>query len=349
MSKTLPVTVRITRKEALALLKNAPLLELGRMADDARRRRHSGKTVTFVIDRNINFTNICINRCRFCAYFRDAGHPESYLLSHEAIFDKIAETVALGGTQILLQGGLHPDLNIEYFEDLFRAIKSRFDINLHALSAPEIFYIARQSGLSVPKALARLKAAGLGSIPGAGAEILSDRVREAISPNKIKTAQWLGVMEAAHKQGIRSTATMMFGSGEGPDDIIAHLDAIRRLQDRTGGFTAFIPWTFQPSNTDIDIRPATGADYLRVLALSRVYLDNIANIQASWVTQGIKMAELSLRFGANDLGSTMIEENVVAAAGVSYRVSMEELVEAAHNAGFRAAQRDTFYKIIKRF
>lgn len=349
MSKALPETGRITRKEALSLLKNAPLLELGRMADDARKRRHSGKTVTFVIDRNINYTNICINRCRFCAYFRDAGHPESYLLSHEAIFDKIAETVALGGTQILLQGGLHPDLNIEYFEELFRAIKSRFDINLHALSAPEIFYIAKQSGLSVPKALARLKAAGLGSIPGAGAEILSDRVREAISPNKIKTAQWLGVMEAAHKQGIRSTATMMFGSGEGPDDIIAHLDAIRKLQDRTGGFTAFIPWTFQPSNTDIDIRPATGADYLRVLALSRVYLDNIANIQASWVTQGIKMAELSLRFGANDLGSTMIEENVVAAAGVSYRVSMEELVEAAHNAGFRAAQRDTFYKIIKRF
>jgi cyclic dehypoxanthinyl futalosine synthase len=349
MSKAALNEKRLTRKEAIALLKNAPLLELGRMADDARRRRHSGKTVTFVIDRNINYTNICINRCRFCAYFRDAGHPESYLLSRDEIFGKIAETVALGGTQILLQGGLHPDLNIEYFEDLFRAIKSRFDINLHALSAPEIFFIAKQSGLSVPKTLARLKAAGLGSIPGAGAEILSDRVREAISPKKIKTAQWLGVMEAAHRQGIRSTATMMFGSGEEPDDIIAHLDAIRRLQDRTGGFTAFIPWTFQPSNTDIDIRPATGADYLRVLALSRVYLDNMANIQASWVTQGIKMAELSLRFGANDLGSTMIEENVVAAAGVSYRVSMEELVEAAHNAGFRAAQRDTFYKIIKRF
>lgn len=340
---------RLGRREALGLLKKAPLLELGRMADRIRKRLHRRKIATFVIDRNINYTNICVNRCRFCAFYRDSDHHESYLLSRKQIFDKIEETLKLGGTQILMQGGLHPELHIEFFEELFRDIKSRYDIHLHALSAPEILHLAGRSGISVRTALSRLKAAGLGSIPGAGAEILSDRVREAISPRKIRSSEWLGVMRTAHSLGIPSTATMMFGSGEKPDDIIAHLSALRSLQDKTGGFTAFIPWSFQPENTDIDVSPASGVEYLRVLALSRIFLDNIQNIQASWVTQGIKMAELALRFGANDLGSTMIEENVVAAAGVSYRVALPELLRAARNAGFTPARRNTFYKILETF
>ena len=342
-------TKRLTKRKALTLLKNAPFLELGQMADEVRRRLHRKNIVTFVVDRNINYTNICVNECRFCAFYRTKDQSESYLLSHDEIFRKIDETIEKGGTQILLQGGLHPDLSIEYFEDLFRSIKARFNVHLHALSAPEIFFIAQQSGLSSAVTLARLKAAGLGSIPGAGAEILSDRVREVISPRKIKSSEWLGLMKEAHRQGIRSTATMMFGSGEGLDDIVEHLDAIRRLQDKTGGFTAFIPWTFQPNHTKINVKPASGVEYLRVLALSRIYLDNIANIQASWVTQGIRMMEVALRFGANDLGSTMIEENVVAAAGVHYRVSKEELIRAAKNAGFKVAQRDTFYRTLRQF
>ncbi len=342
-------TKRLTRKEALALLKNAPLLELGQMADDVRSKLHRKNIVTFVVDRNINYTNICVNQCGFCAFYRMKDHPEGYLLSHDEIFRKIDETIKMGGTQILLQGGLHPNLTIEYFEDLFRSIKARFHVHLHAMSAPEIIFISKQSGLSQAAALARLKAAGLGSIPGAGAEILSDRVRELISPRKINSSEWLGLMEEAHRQDIRSTATMMFGSGEGLKDIVDHLNAIRRLQDRTGGFTAFIPWTFQPANTKIDVKPTSGVEYLRVLALSRIYLDNIPNIQASWVTQGIKMMEVSLRFGANDMGSTMIEENVVAAAGVRYRASKDQLIRAAQNAGFKAAQRDTFYRILRRW
>ena len=340
---------RIDRAEALRLLRSAPIHELGRRADAVRRRLHRRRTVTFVIDRNINYTNVCVNGCRFCAFFRNPGDPDAYLLDAGTIFRKIEETLELGGTQILLQGGLHPDLGIEYFEDLFRAVKARYDIHLHALSAPEIIHISKQSGISIKKVLERLKAAGLGSIPGAGAEILSDRVRRAISPRKILSSQWLGVMRTAHRLGIRSTATMMFGSGETPADIVKHLSALRRLQDETGGFTAFIPWTFQPDNTEIEARPATALEYLRVLALSRIFLDNIPNIQASWVTQGIKVAELSLRFGANDLGSTMIEENVVAAAGVSYRVSIREILGAARNAGFVPAQRDTFYRVLRRF
>jgi len=340
-------TKRINRREALRLLKEAPLLELGKMADETRRRLHRSHTVTYIIDRNINYSNVCINQCRFCAFYRPLNHPESYLLDRDTLFRKIEETLALGGTQILLQGGLHPDLSIEYFETLFRDIRGRFPIHLHALSAPEIHHLARQSGLSIRKTLERLKDAGLGSIPGAGAEILSDAVRREISPRKIRTSQWINVMRTAHRLGLRSTATMMFGSLEGGRDIVEHLDVVRRLQDETDGFTAFIPWSFQPGNTEINLRGTSGVDYLRILALSRVYLDNIPNIQASWVTQGIRMAEVSLRFGANDLGSTMIEENVVAAAGVSYRVSIEQILRAARHAGFRPARRDTFYNILE--
>ncbi|MBU4320697.1 MAG: radical SAM protein [Nitrospinae bacterium] len=368
---------RITKKEGLRLLKNSDLLELGQQADGIREKLHPEKTGTFIVDRNINYTNICINKCTFCAFWRDKEDKDSYILSEDELFKKIEETINLGGTQILIQGGLHPDFNIEYYISLLKSIKSRFDINVHGFSPPEICYIADKSDLTIRETLRILKGAGLDSIPGGGAEILSDRVREILSPRKIKSSSWLKVMEEAHRLGMRTTATMMFGSIEKPEDIIEHLDAIRNLQDRTGGFTAFIPWTFQPGNTELakleqqnsrtveqqknKISPledycstallrcgSTAVEYLRVLALSRIYLDNIKNIQASWVTQGLKIAEVALRFGANDFGSTMIEENVVASAGVSYRVSKEDIIRAIKNAGFNPAQRDTCYNIIKK-
>lgn len=353
---------RITKKEGLSILKNADLLELGQMADDVRKMLHPEGIVTFIVDRNINYTNICINKCRFCAFWRDESDPEAYLLDMDELFIKIAETIELGGTQILLQGGLHPDFGIEYYIELLRAIKSRFDINVHGFSPPEICYMAEKSDLTIRETITILKNAGLDSIPGGGAEILSDRVREIVSPRKIKSSKWLKVMEEAHRLGMRTTATMMFGSIEEPEDIIEHLDVLKNLQDRTGGFTAFIPWSFQPGNTEIgslftpptavhgsQFYPATAIEYLRILAISRLYLDNIKNIQASWVTQGLKLAEVALRFGANDLGSTMIEENVIASTGVSYRISKEDIIRAIKNAGFKPAQRDTYYKIIRYF
>ena len=362
----------LTKKEGLRVFKDADLLDLGHMADDVRKSLHPEGIVTFIVDRNINYTNICINRCRFCAFWKDEGDPEAYLLSKNELFRKIEETINLGGTQILIQGGLHPRLDITYYINLLHEIKSRFNINIHGFSPPEICYIADRSHLTIRETLTLLKDAGLDSVPGGGAEILSDRVREIISPRKIKSGRWLKVMEEAHRLGMRTTATMMFGSIEKPEDIIEHLDAVRSLQDKTGGFTAFIPWSFQPGNTELSqqtkvirhklgkhsshitphasrIYPATAVEYLRVLALSRLYLDNIKNIQASWVTQGLKLAQVALRFGANDFGSTMIEENVVASTGVSYRVSKEDIVKAIKDAGFRPAQRDTYYKIIRYF
>jgi cyclic dehypoxanthinyl futalosine synthase len=342
---------RIDKDKALKMYKEMPFLELGAMADFMRKEMHPENIVTFIIDRNINYTNICINRCSFCAFYKDKDNPESYLLKTRDILDKIKETVEVGGTAILIQGGLHPDLNIDYYTDLLKAIKRDFDINIHGFSPPEITHIAKMAGLSIRDTIKRLIDAGLGSIPGGGAEVLSDRVREAVSPKKIKTKQWMNVMAVAHEAGLRTTATMMFGCGEEPKDIIEHLDAVRSQQDITHGFTAFIPWSFQPENTELGsaIMPATGVDYLRVLALSRIYLDNIVNIQASWVTQGIKMAQVALRFGANDLGSTMLEENVVRAAGVSFKVSQEDLINAGMAAGFKVMQRDTFYHRLKEF
>lgn len=358
---------RVSRDEALALFKTSDLLDLGEKADGIRKALHPGGLVTFVVDRNINYTNVCINKCRFCAFFRDSESPEAYVLSKDELFKKIEETVALDGTQILIQGGLHPDLDLDYYTDLLRSIKTRFEINVHGFSPPEICYLAKKHSLTIRETIQILKAAGLDSIPGGGAEILSDRVREVLSPKKIKSGEWLRVMEEAHGLGMRTTATMMFGSVETAEDILEHLDAIRSLQDRTGGFTAFIPWSFQPGNTDLSrgeavscrdsedpnqqsiIRPATAVDYLRVLALARVYLDNIENVQASWVTQGLKLAQVALRFGANDFGSTMIEENVVRAAGVNYVVSKEDIMNAIKEAGFRVAQRNTSYNIIRRF
>lgn len=337
---------RISSDEGLTLLQEADLLTMGELAGAVRKKLHPERIVTFIVDRNINYTNICVNKCKFCAFYREADSPEAYVLSKEDIFQKIEETLALGGTQILMQGGVHPDLGIDYFEDLFSSIKSRFMIQVHSLSPSEISYIARKAKISVADALKRLKASGLDSIPGGGAEILVDRVREQVSPNKIRWRDWMDVMKEAHRLGMPTTATMMFGSLETKDEIVQHLVRLRDLQDETGGFTAFIPWTYQPGNTELGGRSATAVEYLKVLALSRIMLDNFANIQASWVTQGAKIAQVALEFGANDFGSTMIEENVVAAAGINFRMTRQEIVNIIKDAGYTAAQRDTRYNIL---
>jgi cyclic dehypoxanthinyl futalosine synthase len=349
-----PSSQRISKKEALSMLRSADLLDLGLTADNMRKQIHPEGIVSFVVDRNINYTNVCINKCTFCAFWRDEDDSDAYILDRETLFEKIEETLDLGGTQILIQGGLHPHLDIDWYIGLLRSIKERFEINIHGFSPPEICHIADSADLTVRETLHILREAGLDSVPGGGAEILSDRVREILSPKKIKSSRWLEVMETAHRIGMRTTATMMFGSIESPEDIITHLDAIRELQDRTGGFTAFIPWSFQPGNTDLIQNSkfkiqnsATAVEYLKVLALSRIYLDNIYNIQASWVTQGLKLAQVALRFGANDFGSTMIEENVVASTGVSFRTTKHEIINAIRTAGFTPAQRDTYYNIIE--
>jgi cyclic dehypoxanthinyl futalosine synthase len=347
---------RITKEEGIELLEKTDLLTLGEMANSIRERLHPEKKVTFVVDRNINYTNVCINKCKFCAFYRDEKDPDAYILSKDELFSKIEETLATGGTQILLQGGLHPSFEIDYYKDLLSSIKKRFPIHIHAFSPPEIMHIARLSDLTIRETLKILKDSGLDSIPGGGAEILVDRVRGIISPKKIKTHEWLAVMEEAHKLGIRGSATMMFGSIEKKSEIVEHLIRLRGLQDRTKGFTAFIPWTFQPLNTELRVKsselgvksyPTTGVEYLKVLALSRIILDNFRNIQVSWVTQGPKMAQVALKFGANDFGSTMIEENVVSAAGTTYRMTKEEMIEIIKDAGYIPAQRNTFYEIIK--
>ncbi|MFN3739194.1 MAG: cyclic dehypoxanthinyl futalosine synthase [Thermodesulfovibrionales bacterium] len=344
---------RITREEAKELFKLS-LYELGERADSLRRRLHPEGIVTFIIDRNINYTNICINRCKFCAFWRSPGDPEAYVLSIDEILKKVDETVRQGGTQILIQGGLHPELDIDFYVKMLRAIKVNFNINIHGFSPPEIWYLADKHHLTIRETLFILKDAGLDSIPGGGAEILSDRIREMVSPKKIKSSQWLRVMEEAHRIGMKTTATMMFGSIEEQDDIIEHLDSIRTLQDRTGGFTAFIPWTYQPGNTELGGKKASAVEYLKVLSISRLYLDNIKNIQASWVTQGMEIAQLALRFGANDFGSTMLEENVVSSTG--HRVAIdnpqkliERIVNSIKAVGFIPCQRDTYYNIVRRW
>ena len=338
---------RLSPAEGLALFRHADLLTVGELANSIRKRRHMKQLVTFIVDRNINYTNICLNKCRFCAFYRDAESPEAYILSKNEIFTKIEETIAQGGTQILMQGGVHPDLGIDYFEDLFKAIKSRYAIQIHSLSPAEIWFVAKKADLSIKDALIRLKAAGLDSIPGGGAEILVDRVRKKVSPNKIRWRQWADVMQEAQKLGMPTTATMMFGSLETDKEIVDHLVRLRDIQDKTNGFTAFIPWTYQPGNTELGGRSATAVEYLKVLALSRIMLDNFQNIQASWVTQGAKIAQVALEFGANDFGSTMIEENVVAAAGITFRMTRQEIISIIKDAGYTPAQRDTRYNILK--
>ncbi len=342
---------RITDAEALALLEGGDLLDVGARADAARRRLHPGDEVTFIVDRNINYTDYCISGCRFCAFYKTPGSGEGYVLAEADVHRKIEETLALGGTAIMMQGGLHPDLDICWFEQVFSGIKERYPIHIHSLSPPEIVHIARQSGLTEEETLRRLQAAGLDSLPGGGAEVLVDRVRFEISPHKIPTDRWLDVMRTAHRLGMPTTATMMFGSVDTAAERVEHLRRIRELQDETGGFTAFIPWTFQAGNTALSEGhlPATGVDYLRMLAVSRIYLDNVPSIQASWVTQGLRMGQVALAFGANDMGSTMIEENVVAAAGVRNQCDVDEMVRLIRAAGRTPVQRDTLYREVRRY
>ncbi|MBU4118247.1 MAG: dehypoxanthine futalosine cyclase [Proteobacteria bacterium] len=337
---------RLTVDEGLMLAEEGDLYQLGFLANGIRRQRHPEPMVTYVIDRNINYTDICISACKFCAFFKPPEDPDGSVLSFAELAEKIEETKDLGGTQILLQGGLHPDKPLEFYEEMLGFIKS-YEIHIHGFSPPEICHFAALSGLSVREVLVRLQRAGLDSIPGGGAEILCDRVRQETAPRKCSTDDWLGVMEEAHGLGMRTTATMMFGHVETMAERIEHLARVRALQDKTGGFTAFIPWPFQPDNTALSHIPKTTAfAYLKMLALSRIFLDNIDNIQASWVTQGPKIAQLSLFFGANDFGSTMIEENVVAAAGVGFRLSEQEIRALVHGAGCVPKQRRMDYSLV---
>jgi len=340
----------INREEALWLLTEADLLKTGRLADNIRQQKHPENRVTFVVDRNVNYSNICESQCKFCAFYRSAEAEDAYLLDFDEIFAKVQELVDHGGTQLLMQGGIHPSLTINWFEDLFRQLTERFSqVQIHSLSPAEVIQIARLSDLTMEECLIRLQKAGLASVPGGGAEILVDEVRKTISPNKIGWEKWAGVMEEAHHLGMRTTATMMFGSAEKPVDIIEHLFRIREIQDRTGGFTAFIPWSYQPDNTELGGEASTGIEYLKVLAVSRIVLDNIENIQASWVTQGALMAQVALFFGGNDLGGTMLEENVVAAAGCSFRMSQDDIVGLVRGAGFIPARRTTEYQVLEEY
>jgi len=327
------------------------LIVIGMEADAVRRKLHPEGVVTYVIDRNINYTNFCTEYCTFCAFYRPLKGKmaaEGYILDFDTIYDKIRETVEMGGTGILMQGGLHPDLKIDWFEKLFRGIKERFPmVHLHCLSASEILAIAEYSELSLRDTIMRLRDAGLDSIPGGGAEILDDEVRHKIARLKCGTEDWLAVHRTAHSLGMRTTATMMFGVGETVEHRANHFERVYRLQEETGGFTAFIPWTFQPKHTALGGRgwdEATSVEYLKTLAISRIYLSNILNVQSSWVTQGLKVLQMGLRFGGNDVGSVMLEENVVKAAGTSNCTTEEELRRIIRDAGFRPAQRDTLYR-----
>ncbi|MDR1686605.1 MAG: dehypoxanthine futalosine cyclase [Desulfovibrio sp.] len=364
--------MRLSGDEACALYAETDLHTLGALAHAARMRRHPERIVTYVADRNINYSNICTCACRFCAFFRPPGHPDGYVLTKEELARKISETIELGGTQILLQGGLNPALTLPRLEDMLSWIRTGFpSIHIHAFSPPEIAFFAEQAGLSDAEVIARLVKAGLHSIPGGGAEILAERVRSEVSPAKCSAARWLAVMKEAHRQGLKTTATMMFGHEESPAERLEHLFALRALQDETGGFTAFIPWTFQPSGTllgegkreavpsadssgplrakseRVFHRSEPAQSYLRLLALSRLVLDNFPSLQVSWVTMGPQIAQLALFFGANDFGSLMIEENVVAAAGVSFRLSREEIRAIIGRAGFTPRQRTMDYSLVE--
>jgi cyclic dehypoxanthinyl futalosine synthase len=337
----------ISRQQAIEMYASDDLVGFGMEADAVRRKLHPEGVVSYIIDRNINYTNFCTEYCSFCAFYRPMGHKEGYILPTEVILDKIQETVDLGGTGILMQGGLHPDLKIEWYEDLLRAIKNRFDIWCHCFSAPELVNIAEVSGISLRDTIARLRDAGLDSIPGGGAEILDEGVRHRISRLKCTVNDWIETHRTAHALGMRTTATMMFGTGETIEQRMNHFDIVRQIQEDTGGFTAFIPWFFQREYTSLGRfvkEEATAVEYLKMLALSRIYLDNILNIQASWVTPGLKVCQVGLRFGGNDVGSIMIEENVVSAAGTHNRATEEQLRRLIRDAGFVPKQRDTLYR-----
>ena len=342
---------RIGPEDALMLLRSRELQKVGRAADFVRRKLHPEGVVSFLIDRNINYTNVCVARCTFCNFYRRPGDQEGYVLPLESIFKKIEETIALGGTGILMQGGMHPDLKIDYYEKLLSSIRERYQIHLHCFSPPEIVVLAKLSRISIRESIRRLKAAGLASIPGGGAEILVERMRKSISPGKCSAQEWLEVMRVAHEEGLSTTATMMIGGGETLEERIEHLDAIRELQDQTGGFVAFIPWNVQLEGTPMQnsIRREVGTvEYLILLAVSRIYLDNIPNIQVSWLTQGLKVAQVALYFGANDVGSIMIEENVISTAGASHRADREALVRTIEDAGFSAGQRDSVFQVFSK-
>ncbi|HJU47860.1 MAG TPA: cyclic dehypoxanthinyl futalosine synthase [Gaiellaceae bacterium] len=344
---------RITDADAVALLRSRDLVPIGRVADEIRARKTDPGRVTFIVDRNINYTNICYTDCDFCAFYRSPGDTrEGYLLPKPVIFKKIEETLAIGGTGVLMQGGHHPDLDIGYYEDLFRSIKSRYTVHLHCLSPPEVQHIARRSKLTVPETLSRLRDAGLDSLPGGGGEILVDRVRKVIAPKKTTSDEWLDVMRHAQRLGMSTTATMMYGHVETLEERVEHLRRVREVQDETRGFRAFISWTFQRDGNRLDaaVRDEdmpTSFDYLLTQAVSRIYLDNVPHIQSSWVTQGMKVGQVALGFGADDMGSVMIEENVVSAAGTTHRTSTEELVHLIRALGKVAVQRDTLYRDVR--
>ena len=346
---------RLTNKDALDLIKNASLLELGELATKRKNELHPDKTTSFIVDRNINYTNVCWVDCKFCAFYRHGRDEDSYVLKFEEIDQKIDELLEIGGTQILFQGGVHPKLKIDYCEELVSHIHTKYpQITIHGFSAIEIKYIAKVSKISILEVLKRLQVKGLSSIPGAGAEILSDRVRDIIAPNKMDSLEWIEVHELAHSIGMKTTATMMFGTVETDEEIIEHWELLRNLQDKTGGFRAFIMWSFQGANTQLkaefpDIKPQSSNRYLRLLAVSRLYLDNFKNMQSSWVTQGSYIGQLALKFGANDLGSTMMEENVVKAAGAANRMNQEEMIRLIRDIGENPAKRNTAYEILERF
>ena len=346
---------RLSKKEALELIKNADLLELGKMASARKKELHPKGVTTFVVDRNINYTNICWVDCKFCAFYRHEKDEDAYVLTFDEIDKKIDELLEIGGTQILFQGGVHPKLKIEWYENLVEHIHTKYPtITIHGFSSIEIDFIAKVSRISVEEVLQRLKDKGLASIPGAGAEILSDKVRDIIAPKKIDSDVWIDIHRKAHKLDIMSTATMMYGTVESDEDIIEHFDMVRRLQDETGGFRAFIMWSFQGNNTELlaqipDMDKPSSNRYLRLLAVARLYLDNVPNIQSSWVTQGPYIGQMALKFGANDLGSTMMEENVVSSAGANFTMAQDEMIHLIRDVGELPAVRNTAYEILERF
>ena len=344
---------RITDADAEALLRSRDLVAIGKAAHELRNRRNDPGVVTFVVDRNLNYSNVCYTDCSFCAFYRRPGDTrEGYTLPRSVIFKKIEETLEVGGTAVLMQGGHNPDLTIDWYLDLFRSIKARYPIHLHALSPSEVQHIARRSRITSSEALSRLRDAGLDSLPGGGAEILVDRVRKVISPRKTSSDEWLAIVRAAHRLGMSTTATMMWGHVETLPERVEHLRRIRELQDEMHGFRAFISWTYQPDNTllsrDVHWTP-TSFDYLLMQAISRIYLDNVDHIQSSWVTQGTKIGQVALFFGADDLGSIMIEENVVSAAGTTYRADTDDFLHLIRNAGYQPRQRDTLYRTVKEY
>jgi len=347
--------MRLSKKEAIELIKNEDLITLGKEALKKKRELHPKKITTFIVDRNINYTNICWCDCKFCAFYRHKGDKDAYILSFEEIDKKIEELIAIGGTQILFQGGVHPNLKIDFYENLVEHIHKKYpQITIHGFSAPEIDYISKISKIPIKEVLIRLKEKGLSSIPGAGAEILSDRVRDIIAPKKISANRWLEIHKTAHEIGMKTTATMMFGTVETIEEIVEHLDKLRKLQDETGGFRAFIMWSFQPYNTElykkgIVTKKTSSNRYLRYLAVARLFLDNFKNIQSSWVTQGSYIGQMALLYGANDLGSTMMEENVVRSAGAQNRMNQEEMIRLIKDIGEIPAKRNTAYEILEVF